>query len=100
MKSSAPRGGLYDYLNNIDSLMKSKCTSTKAEDFCDIYEVDRALQVCVAVKIETTMKKILASKSSKKEITNNLFALDIVSMAQGHIKYITFYLFKSKLGQF
>lgn len=87
-------------MNNIDSLMKSKCTAKTAEDFCDIYEVDRALQVCVAVKIETTMTKILASKASKKEITNNLYALDIVSMAQGHIKYVTFNIFKSKLGQF
>lgn len=78
--------------------MKSKCTAKTAEDFCDIYEIDRALQVCVAVKIETTMRKVLASKASKKEITNNLYALDIVSMAQGHIKYVAFNIFKSKLG--
>ena len=46
--------------------------------------------------IETT-KLISETKASKKEITNELHAQDIVRMAQLHIKYICFRLFRDAL---
>jgi hypothetical protein len=38
------------------------------------------------------------SKASKLDKTNTFFALDIVSMAQLHIKYMTFLIMKTAIG--
>jgi hypothetical protein len=43
------------------------------------------------------MIKISKTKATKKEITNTVLAIDIVKMAEVHMKYITFILFNQKI---
>ena len=48
--------------------------------------------------METTIKRMDESNVSKLDKTNQVFALDIVTMAQLHIKYMTFLIMKNAIG--
>jgi hypothetical protein len=43
------------------------------------------------------MIKISQTHATKKEVTNSILAIDIVHMAEVHMKFITFVLFYQKI---
>ena len=87
-------GGLFSYINEIDFTLSKTCQASTPEAFLNINQVDEAMKLCSSYLIETTFNKLKESKASKLDQTNQIYALDIVTMAQLHIKYITFLIFK------
>jgi hypothetical protein len=53
-----------------------------------------------SICISETVKRINASEGSKKQITNETMALDIVRMSQLHMKVITFLIFRESIKGF
>lgn len=88
----------YEYLQNIDYLLSLQCKANSAEEFTNIDLVDLALQVCTAATVQNTMDTVLMSKASQKEITNHLYALQIVEASLCHLKYITFMIFRKNIN--
>jgi len=89
--------GYFSYLNQLQTIVRSKSTAKTAEDFASIDQVDEALRVLSSICISNTVAAINSAKGSKKQITNETMALDIVKMSQLHIKVITFLIFKDSL---
>uniref|UniRef100_A0A7S3CNB4 Acyl-CoA oxidase n=1 Tax=Strombidium rassoulzadegani TaxID=1082188 RepID=A0A7S3CNB4_9SPIT len=90
-------GGLFTYLNELPSFKGLKSRAELAEEFTQPAQIDEALKVCSLSLIDTTLRKFLASGASEVEKTNYLFALDIVGMAQHHIKYLVFVIMRQKV---
>ena len=56
--------------------------------------MEEALKVCSSYLIDSTIKRLNASNSSKAEKTNSIFGLDIVKMTQLHMKFLLFKIMK------
>jgi len=89
--------GLFKYLNNVDSLLSTKCAAKTIEQMSDLNILQEALQVRSAYYANETFKKLNSSNASENEKTNNLFAVDIISMTRAHILYVTFKNFKDAI---
>lgn len=90
--------GLFSYINEINFTLSKTCQASTPEAFLNINQVDEALKLCSSYLIETTFLKLQESKASKLDQTNQIYALDIVTMAQLHIKYMTFLIMKQAIG--
>ena len=82
--------GVFEYINEVESLLTLKCLATDYTHFLDMRNVEKALQVNLAYKLKNLMKLRKESKASKKDFTNSLYALEIVKLSQSHIRYIAF----------
>ena len=71
------------------------CKAKTPEDFANLNQVEEALKACSSYLIESTIKRMGTSGASKMDKTNSIFGLDIVTMAQLHIKFILFKLMKN-----
>ena len=80
--------GIFKYLNEVNDTSNNKCPATTVEDFCKLENIDHALKNISLYTIKTTLDTLAASKASKKEQENMIFALDVVKMATIHIKYL------------
>ena len=78
----------------MDALTTQKCEAKDHTHFLDIENVEKALKVNLSHMLKSLMKKRQECKASKKDFTNSLYALDIVKLAQAHIRYIAFKFFK------
>lgn len=92
--------GYFTYLNHLQTITRARCSAKTAEDFASIDQVDEALRVLSSICISETVKAINSTEGSKKQITNEIMALDIVKMAQLHIKVITFLIFRESIKDF
>jgi len=92
--------GYFSYLNQLQTITKAKSSAKTAEDFTSIDQVDEALRVLSSICISETVARINSTKGSKKQITNETMALDIVRMSQLHIKVITFLIFRETIKGF
>ena len=81
-------------MNEVDSLTSQKCEAKDHTHFLNMDNVEKVLKVNISHKLKSLMKKRKECKASKKDFTNSLFALDIVKMAQAHIRYIAFKFFR------
>lgn len=89
---------MFAYLNEIDELKTKSCSAKKPEDFLCLDLIEEALKVNVAVKLSKVATLMVENeKVSKKDFVNSLFANDIVTMSQAHIRYVTFWTFKQRI---
>lgn len=95
----SPYGPQFDYLREIEVLLKLKCKATSSKDFMNLDQIEEALKVNLAEKVKFVMGQARETRDtiSKKNFTNFHYALDIVKLSQAHIRYVTFWYFKEKL---
>jgi hypothetical protein len=94
--------GLFAYFKDADTLLKSKSTIKKAEDTNCLNSLEQALAVRAIFRIKKTMDLLL--KAEKEGISDNervhtLYSVDIVQMAQAHILYIVYKLFRESIEE-
>ena len=92
--------GYFAYLNQLQTITRARSTAKTAEDFASIDQVEEALKVLSTICVAKTVKAINSTEGSKKQITNETMALDIVKMAQLHIKVMTFLIFRDHINDF
>jgi regulator of PEP synthase PpsR (kinase-PPPase family) len=92
--------GYFAYLNQLQTITRARSTAKTAEDFASIDQVEEALKVLSSICVAETVKAINSTEGSKKQITNEKMALDIVKMAQLHIKVMTFLIFREHIKDF
>ena len=65
----------------------------------NIDQIEEALKVGLAYKVQYLMNKSRENrdKLSKKDFVNSVYALDIVKLANAHIRYVAFWFFKNKI---
>ena len=85
LKKRAKKGevlsGLFSYVNDINFTLSKTCQASTPDAFKNINQVDEALKLCSSYLIETTFIKLKDSKASKLDQTNQIYGLDIVTMA-------------------
>ena len=99
IKESGERAtGLFSYFNEVDALLKSKSEIKTVEDALCLNKLDRALAVRAAFKVKRAMD-LVALKTQEgttdNELVHSLLAVDLVSMAQAHMMYVVFQIFRS-----
>lgn len=92
--------GPFKYLEGISTIGKTTCPFTTVEAFTNFDNVFNVLQnLSLAIFKSTNLKLDSSSETEKKKI-NEIYALDVVKMAQVHIKLITLYFVKDKIKLF
>ena len=89
--------GLFSYIKDAQSLLASKSSIKSVEDTNCLNRLEEALAVRALFRIKKTMDQIFKAEKdgvSDNERVNSLFSVDIVQMAQAHIIYIVFKLFR------
>ena len=81
----------------MDELHRIRCSARKAEDFLNLDLIEEALKVRVAAQLRIIMAKLTTAKVSKKDFTNLYQGIDLVKMAQDHIRYVTFWFFRQRI---
>ena len=89
---------VFTYLTKIDETLRKKCKAQTVDDFININAVDECLQVSLSMKISRVAKAMEESKATKKDQVNSLFAIEIASAAQDHMRYVGYQLFVAKLN--
>ena len=89
--------GVFGYLNLIKTQSQPKFSASTPSDFTKLEQIDETFATFSRYCITQTLGQIASANASKTEITNQLLALDIVTMVQLHIKYIAFQIFKDSL---
>jgi len=97
VKNGEKLSGIWEYLNHFNTASLQKCSGTTVEAFCDPKLIKQALENMSLFTIVTTVETMQQSTASKKEQMNAVYALDIVKMAQLHIKTVTVGLGMSKM---
>ena len=91
---------MYSYVGEIDQLLKLKCNSKTAEEFCQTDVITEALKVCSAYLLDDVMNLIKSSNESKQKIENQTLALHIERSSLAHIRYITYQIMLKSLVKF
>mmetsp|Transcript_22926 Transcript_22926/g.35311 ORF Transcript_22926/g.35311 Transcript_22926/m.35311 type:complete len:420 (-) Transcript_22926:426-1685(-) len=73
--------GFFEYFNDLATYKQKKLGASTPEAIADFQVVDEIFSTCSLQIIEAACEKMAASKASKKEKTNYLFANDLVRMA-------------------
>lgn len=73
--------GYFAYINEIENSLKKQCQAMTPKDFTNLNQVEEALKVCSSHLIESTIKRMGESSASKTTKTNQIFGLDVVTMA-------------------
>ena len=92
--------GIFAYFKDAQTLLSAKCTIKSAEDAFCLDRLEQALAVRALYRIKRTMDHILKAEKdgvSDNERVHSLFAVEIVQMAQSHIMFIVFKLFRQVL---
>lgn len=85
------------YLDQLEETTRTKCAATEPSFFLDLNNLEEALKVHVSVQLRDLMAIMAASKASKKDFTNVLYALDIVKVANAHFLFVIYWVFKRNL---
>lgn len=89
--------GIFDYLNNIDTLLTAKASIKQASDLNCLKLLEQALATRAAFYVKSTVSKLNASQLSENEKKNSVFTMDIIKMAHAHVMYVTFKNFLSHI---
>ena len=81
----------------MDQLLQTKCSVKNPEDFLNLQIIEEALKVNISFKLRSLINKQTESKVSKKDFTNIHQGSAMVELANLHIRYVTFWLFKDKV---
>ena len=74
-----------------------RCKATEANHFLDLDVIEEALRVRLCYQLASILKARAKSTATKTDFVNSEMALEIVKVAQEHIKYISFVLFGCKI---
>ena len=88
---------LFSYFYEVDGLTGAKSDIKTPEDALNLESLERALKVRSLFKIKKTMDLLLKAEGDgvpESERNNSLYSVDIVSMAQTHILFLVFKLFR------
>jgi acyl-CoA oxidase len=94
-KSTQP---LFGYLHEADTLQTAKSDIKTIEDALCPNRLEQALKIRALYRIKKTMDLLQKAEKdgvSENERVNSLYSTDIVAMAQSHIMYVTFKIFRS-----
>ena len=61
--------------------------------------IEQALKVKVSAQLRPIVEKKTKSKVPNKDFTNVYNGIDLVNVAQDHIRYVTFFLFKQRINK-
>lgn len=92
--------GVFEYMNNIQTLLKAKFSATSFEKLLDLNVLEEALQVRAAYNISETFKKLASSSADDQEKINSIFAMEVLGMTKAHFMYLTYKTFKDFLNTY
>ena len=84
------------YLNELSKKEYPKCTVSRSEHFLNLDIVEEALKVNQIYKLKSVMKKMHDSNVSQKDFVNSVAAIDIVKVSEGHVRFVSFLLFRRR----
>mmetsp|Transcript_5049 Transcript_5049/g.7604 ORF Transcript_5049/g.7604 Transcript_5049/m.7604 type:complete len:179 (+) Transcript_5049:337-873(+) len=88
------------YLNELNAKGEAPfCSATRPEHFMNLEIVAEALRVNLLHKLKGLMAKMHDSKVSKKDFVNSVAAIDIVKVAEAHIRFVSFSIWKKKVDE-
>ena len=96
-KDAAKLDSNLSYLNDLGKDSFPKCTASAPEHFLNLDILEEALRVNQLHKLKQVMKKMHDSNVSKKDFVNSVAAIDIVRVAEAHIRLVSFIIFKNKV---
>jgi len=79
---------LFDYINNIEALLKLKSGAKTVEDLLEPEHLLQAMSVRAAFALKRVYDMLDQSDVSEKEKQNDLMALDILKMTRHHMNYM------------
>lgn len=88
---------IFKYLEMINRIESVKCKASKVEDFLDINQVLEAIQAQNCYRLKRLLAQRKSSEASRKDFINSEKALDIVTVAKDHVKYVSMTLFQCKI---
>lgn len=88
---------LLEFVRDRENYSNRKCSATRAEDLLNLETIYEAMRVNVSLKLNNITELKKNSKSTKIDFVNSLHALEMVSLATSHIRFICFTLFKQKI---
>eukprot|EP00350_Pseudokeronopsis_sp_OXSARD2_P011486 CAMPEP_0170566682 /NCGR_PEP_ID=MMETSP0211-20121228/79994_1 /TAXON_ID=311385 /ORGANISM="Pseudokeronopsis sp., Strain OXSARD2" /LENGTH=103 /DNA_ID=CAMNT_0010887927 /DNA_START=931 /DNA_END=1242 /DNA_ORIENTATION=- len=91
--------GLFSYLNEMEQLLKTKCSVLNSQQLQDNELLEEALKVRAAHAIKKTLLKMAASPAGQNENINGLFGIQLVNMTMLHVRYLLFKIMKDELKQ-
>lgn len=94
-KSTQP---LFGYLHEVDILTTAKADIKTFEDAICLNKLEQAFKVRALYRIKKTMDLIQKAEKdgiSETEIVNSIYSTEIVGMAQAHIMFVVYKLFRS-----
>jgi hypothetical protein len=92
--------GFFTYFNDIENLLAIKNAVKTVDDALCLNNLEKALAVRAGYRIKNTMTQFLKKAEegvSENERVNTLFAVDIVQMAQSHMIYVAFKIFREAI---
>ena len=98
LKGKKTIGGPMTYMEEMNDLVHRVCKGSTVDHFLNIDHIDEALKVNVAHALKSVMSKMENSKAPKKNFLNVLNGIDVVSLSQTHINYVTFWMFKDAIS--
>lgn len=91
---------VFHYLTELEKNISKRCVLNGSDHFLDINNIEEALCVNMSSKLNSILIKIAkseAAKVSKKDLTNIHEGIDIVDVADSHINYATFVIFRNRI---
>ena len=88
---------VFGYLASLATFKDLRCKATEANHFLDLDVIEEALRVRLCYQLASILAARKKSTATKTDFVNSEMALEIVKVAQEHIKYISFILFGCKI---
>lgn len=99
MYKSAKKGNkivdpIFAYINDVETNTNKVSQATTAEEMCTIEWIIEALEVNASQAIKEISNLTESSNASKKQIENDLYALELIKMAKAHLLAVTLNIYK------
>lgn len=89
----------FEYLNQGEELLSGKTKIVNKDDFLNADVLEKALAVRSYYVMSRTINAIVASKQSEKAKDNEVFAKAKTVMAQYHLEYLSFKIFRNCINE-
>jgi len=77
--------------------MSLKCSAKTVSDLMSIAQIEEAMRVNLSYKLLALIRARSETNAKKKDFVNSISANEVVRLAQEHIRFITFQLFRDKV---
>lgn len=82
--------GAFTYMNDMELLLKAKCSATNVTEFLSFKNLTRTLQTRAAYNLQKTWNFVRNPKIHPKVKTNELYSTLEQKMARSHISYVMY----------